>query len=248
MMPMSQDVTLRINLADLYPNPWNPHDMTEEEQNDLEQSVFEDGQWRSVVVVEMDQADEFGLPKGKYRIIDGEHLYDAVSSLYMQGRHDDTILVLVAGKNSELPVWKQQEIGQTINHGLRGSVEDARKTQAVMKNILNHRAPEVVAKRFGLGVAGIKHLSTAPSKKTGVRAPAAAKNISTSVKVLNPERKAYTIALVFDSSEDLKALEDLVELAASHLEINKEDYKGQAGKFRVATLMGVLNKFSEDNA
>ncbi len=193
----------QVPLTDIQPNPWNPHRMTEQEFEQLIQSVREDGQWRPIIVVEMDAPDEYTpVVEYPYRIVDGEHLYKALVQLHLEGVWPNTANVVVYGKNSQVPVWKQMEIGQTINHGLRGSKEDPAKTREVLDRILKHRPVEVVAKRLGLGEAGVKRLAKPGIKPGGMKL---------SVKTPYQDRKGHVVALIFESSKEVKEFDALIE-------------------------------------
>lgn len=238
------DSTVTVSLSDLMPNPWNPHRMTPEQMQDLEQSVLDHGQIRAVLVVEMDAPDEYSPewpPEAPYRIVDGEHLWRVLSGLHLRGLHPDQVRVMVLGKNSDIEVWRQQEIGQTINHGLRGTEEDPEKTRQILDELLKHRKPEVLAKRLGMGVAGIRHLTepavARPSARpTKVKSP----SLASAVKTRNPERKNYVIALVFEDADELQEFEVLIERAGEALGINRQDYAGRAGRYRIDVLTELL--------
>lgn len=219
------DIQLKqVPLTDIQPNPWNPHRMTPEEFERLVESVKEDGQWRPIIVVEMDQPDEYTPTVDfKYRIVDGEHLFKALVQLHLEGLWPNLANVVVYGKNSEVPIWKQMEIGQTINHGLRGSVEDPVKTKEVLSNILRHRPVEAVAKKIGLGEVGVKKVVSEP-KSLGATSPARYK-----------ERENYTIALLFASAEELEEFENLVAQL-----VTEEDKALPKGRRRLAVIKRAL--------
>jgi hypothetical protein len=237
------DATTNIPLTDIAPNPWNPHRMTSAEMQALIDSIREDGQWRPILVVEMDAADETTPEIGeRYRIVDGEHCYHALCALSLQG-YGDTARVMVLGKNSEIPVWKQQLIGQTMNHGLRGSIEDAEKTAEVVHTILQYKSPEVLAKRLGIGVEGVRALSAAPtalSRPQG-KLEGLAKAVPSSPYA---ERRAFITALSFDDPTKQKRFDDLVDQLGTRY-LDPEDYKGRRGQYRVDTLMEILESLSE---
>lgn len=239
------DSTQYVDLKDISRNPWNPHEMTEAEFNELMNSLQEDGQWRPILVVEMDVPDEYTpVIKTPYRIVDGQHLHSAMFNLFMDSKGPGNASVMVLGKNSQIPIDRQMLIGQTINHGMRGSVEDAQKTQEVLTRILEKRSAEVVARRLGLGVTGVRHLAKTPtnvSKKTaGGNVYLPKTGLSGAVRSINKERAAYTIALVFDTADELKTFEDQVNTLGELLAINRADYKGQAGRYRIAVVEAAL--------
>ncbi|API81885.1 ParB like nuclease/partitioning protein [Thermus phage G20c] len=217
----------QVPLTDIQPNPWNPHRMTEEEFEALIASVREDGQWRPIIVVEMDVPDEY-TPKVEfpYRIVDGEHLYRALVQLHMEGVWPNLANVVVYGKNSEVPVWKQMEIGQTINHGLRGSKEDPVKTKQVLDQILKHRPVEAVARKLGMGVAGVKRVAEAP-KPVRLSGP--------SYMPTYKERQNHVIALLFSTADELKEFDDLVQSLAT-----PEERKLPRGQRRLSVLKRAL--------
>lgn len=214
----------QVPLTDIQRNPWNPHRMTEEEFNNLVASVREDGQWRPIIVIEMDQPDEYTpVVTHKYRIIDGEHLYQALIQLHLEGLWPNMANVVVYGKNSEVPVWKQMEIGQTINHGIRGSIEDPVKTQQVLNSILKHRPVEVVAKKIGMGELGVKRVVASP------------KTFSATKPVRYKERENYTIALLFSTADELQEFEDMVAKLTT-----EEDLSLPKGRRRLAVIKRAL--------
>lgn len=249
-MKTKADATSLVALTDIQPNPWNPHRMTEQEMNDLIESLRSDGQWRPILVVEMDQPDdqtqEIIAP---YRIVDGEHLWRAMVSRHMSGETSNQAKVMVLGKNSEIDITRQMDIGQTINHGLRGSQEDPEKTRKVLQEILKRRAPEVVAKRLGLGVTGVKHLAnlsgtTAPKRTVGGSPAAAAPKggLSGAIKSTTyGERKNYTLALVFETAEEMEEFEEAVETLAKVVGVDDREYKGRRGQRRIAVLRAAVN-------
>ena len=232
------DDTQHICLTDIAPNPWNPHRMTAQELQELEQSVIDGGQWRPILVVRMDEPDELDPePVAPYRIVDGEHLWRALSNLYIQGLVPDTARVMVVANNSEMPTWRQQEIGQTINHGLRGSLEDPEKTREIVQNLRKFRPDEIVAKRMNIGVEGVKHLSRVSTPRT----PKAPTMVS-AVKTQNEERRGLTVALVFDNAEEVKQFEDLLEDAGTNLGLFKTDFSRRAGRYRIEVLFRLLEE------
>lgn len=224
------DIQLKqVPLTDIQPNPWNPHRMTSQEFEALVQSVREDGQWRPIIVVEMDQPDEHTpVLEYKYRIVDGEHLYRALIHLHLEGVWPNAANVIIYGKNSEVPAWKQMEIGQTINHGIRGSIEDPKKTQEILNTILKHRPVEVVAKKLGMGELGVKKVAAAPSKPKSVGAAVAPPS-------RYKERENYTIALLFPTAEELQEFEELVAQLTT-----AEDLALPKGRRRLAVIKRCL--------
>lgn len=238
--PLTADSTLTVPLTDLMPNRWNPHKMTSDEMSALIDSIREDGQWRPILVVEMDAPDDTD-PEilAKYRIVDGEHAYHALCALALEGG-PPYARVMVIGKNSRVPVWKQQLIGQTMNHGLRGSQEDGVKTREVLNEILKHRSPEYIARRIGLGTEGVHQLA-------GHRLPAApsksSKPASIGIKIQSTpyeERKAYITALSFPTPETQKRFDDLMEQVIDQAGIDRDEYSGRRGQLRVDALMKAL--------
>lgn len=219
----------QVPLTDIQPNPWNPHRMTPSEFETLVQSVREDGQWRPIIVIEMDQGDEYTpKPEYPYRIIDGEHLYRALVQLHLEGVWPNVANVVVYGKNSEVPVWKQMEIGQTINHGIRGSVEDPKKTQELLNTILKHRPAEVVAKKLGLGETGVKRIASGVSARKPLGASVAPPS---SYK----EREYYTIALLFSTAEEAEEFEKMIADLTT-----EEDMTLPKGRRRLAVIKRAL--------
>lgn len=236
------DSTTGLSVFDIFPNPWNPHRMTEQEQNDLIQSVRDGGQWRPVLVVEMDVPDEYtpGTPPAPYRIVDGFHLWTALTALVTEGSYPDTVRVMVIGKNSELDAVQQMDIGQTINHGLRGSIEDPVKTQQVLDKLLTRRAPEEVARRMNIGTAGVRHLSTGPSRLP-VHTPTVATGTLSGAVHSTPyaERKLGTLALVFNSAQEMKDFEASLEHFA-HLLDPSVNYHNKRGQRRIDLIRAVM--------
>lgn len=237
------DSTVAVSIFDIFPNPWNPHRMTEEEQNALIQSVREDGQWRPVLVVEMDVPDDQTPdPPAKYRIVDGFHLWTALIALHSEGQHSGLARVMVLGKNSEIDIVRQMDIGQTINHGLRGSIEDPTKTQQVMAQLLTRRPPEEVARRMNIGTAGVRHLTDTPVRKpTTTALPNAGIGTLGSAVVSSPyqERKLSTLALVFNTADEMRQFDASLELFA-HLLDPAVDYKHRRGQRRIDIIKAVL--------
>jgi hypothetical protein len=251
MMPeeLLQDSTHVVPLTDLMPNPWNPHRMTADEEDDLMTSVEEGGQWRPILVVAMDVADEetpLEHLTAAYRIVDGEHLYRALTALHLRGLVPNEAKVMVLGKNSEIPTWRQKEIGQTINHGLRGSLEDAQKTRELMRDLLKYRTDEMVAKRVGMGPAAVRHLAALPGKvnpgRPGVsRQGGSVATVKNAVVTRNRERQSTTIALVFETAQELQDFEASLEQVGGHLGVYRDQYKGRAGRYRIELLQRVLD-------
>lgn len=238
----AQDDTQHILLTDIAPNSWNPHRMTEEELRDLEQSVIDGGQWRPILVVHMDAPDDTDpKPVAPYRIVDGEHLWKALSNLYIQGLAPEKARVMVLGDNSQIPVWRQQEIGQTINHGLRGSLEDPEKTRAIIQNLRKHRPEEVVAKRMNMGIEGLQHVGRVSTPQS----PKAPTMVS-AVKTRNTERQNLHVALVFDNADEVKEFETRLEEVGSSLGLHKQDYKRRAGRYRIEVLFRIFEKLLDD--
>jgi hypothetical protein len=241
MTVTAYDTTFTIPLTEISPNAWNPHRMTDEELKALEQSILDSGQWRPILVVEMDDADETDpSPQSEYRIVDGEHLWRALSSLYTQGLSSDQARVMILGKNSEIPIWKQQEIGQTINHGLRGSIEDPEKTRRITLEILKHRKIEVVARRMNMGVEGVRHLTQAPEVRRGV--PQIAPTMKGSVRTRNLERKSLHVALVFDNATELEHFEKNLRRVGEELGLFAQHYQNRAGRYRIEVLTRLLEQ------
>lgn len=231
----STDALIRVSLNDLSPNPWNPHRMTAEELEQLLVSLREDGQWRPILIVEMDVSDsETPDPRSLYRIVDGEHLYRALLHLHVEEGGPEEVVAFCIGKNSEIPAWKQKEIGQTINHGLRGSVEDPEKTQKILQDVLQHRSYETVARRFGMGITGVRHMATLQTPARGAAPPEMVRAAP------NRERKNSTVALLFESELEQERFEELVNEVGNDL-VDEAPYKGQRGRYRLA----VLNKALE---
>lgn len=220
----------RIPLTEIKPCPWNPHQMTEDEFNGLVQSVREDGQWRPIIVVEMDVGDEYEPhPEFPYRIIDGEHLYKALVQLHLEGVWPNMANVVVYGKNSEVPIWKQMEIGQTINHGLRGSKEDPKRTKEVLNQILKHRPVEVVAKKLGVGVSGVKRVAQNAGVKIPKPPPSTHKN-----------RQNHVLALIFATAKELKNFENTVTMLAT-----ADELKMGRGQRRISVLERALSALAD---
>jgi hypothetical protein len=246
------DATSRVELSDIAPNPWNPHRMTGEEIKALIESIREDGQWRPILVVEMDEPDELD-PEilARYRIVDGEHAYHALCALTLEGAHDGTARVMVLGKNSAIPVWKQQLWGQTINHGLRGSQEDAELTRQVFARIMRHRSPEHIAKRVGLGEGAVAHLAgtrlpSAPARPAGVL-PVQPSGLAAGVQGAEyQERKAYVTALSFPDATTQARFDALMGDVGEIVALDPDAYQGRRGQFRVDALMLALEKFVKD--
>lgn len=237
------DSTLSLSLFDLFPNPWNPHRMTEAEMSDLIQSVREDGQWRPVLAVRMDAPDEHtpGAPPAPYRIVDGEHLWRALCALHTEGTFPATVRVMVLGDNSKLDADRQMDIGQTINHGLRGSVEDPAKTKQVLERLLRRRSEEQVARRMNIGTAGVRHLAeVTPRRVPSAVSPASGMGTLGNAVTSTPyaERKQSTLALVFDSAQEMKEFEALLEQFA-HLLDPSVDYHNRRGQRRIALIRAI---------
>lgn len=238
------DSTASLSVFDVFPNPWNPHRMTEQEQNDLIQSVREGGQWRPVLVVEMDVPDEYtpGTPPAKYRIVDGFHLWQAVTALVTEGAYPDSLRVMVLGKNSELDAIQQMDIGQTINHGLRGSIEDPVKTQQVLDKLLTRRPPEEVARRMNIGTAGVRHLTEPAPRRVLPSSPVTGGLGTLSSAVQSTpyaERKLGTLALVFNSGQEMKDFEASLERFADLLD-PEVNYHNKRGQRRIDIIRAVL--------
>jgi hypothetical protein len=222
----------QVPLTAIQPNPWNPHRMTEDEFEALVASVREDGQWRPIIVVEMDVPDEYTpVVEFPYRIVDGEHLYRALVQLHMEGVWPNLANVVVYGKNSEVPVWKQMEIGQTVNHGLRGSKEDPQKTKEVINQILKHRPVEAVARKLGMGVVGVKRVAEAfkPVRLT-----------STAYAQPYRDRQNHVIALLFSTADELKEFDELVHSLAT-----PEEQKLTRGLRRLSVIRRALQALKE---
>jgi len=244
----TNDSTLLVSLSDIAPNPWNPHAMTRDEMDELIESVRQDGQWRPILVVHMDAPDEASPedpPVAPYRIVDGFHLYQALSALHQAG-WPNSAKVLVLGANSEVPVWKQQLIGQTINHGLRGSVEDAEKTGRLVHNLLRHTSESVLARRLGIGTEGLRVFAKVVPPTLGLRpsGPALAGAVAGTPY---PERKAYITALSFEDADKQSQFDQLLDRLAPRY-VDGALYKGRRGQLRVDALLRILEDVSQSLA
>ena len=189
--------TKTVKLAQIAPNPWNAHGMTPEEFQALRDSIREKGVWRPIVVIEMDAPDNQTPdldPDVPYRIVDGEHLYRALVAERLEKGGADEALVFVYGQNSAVPVHVQMEIGQTINHGLRGSKEDLEKTGRIVEELTKFRSVEEVARRTGQSVtfleAARRIVEPGPARRPLERTGGS-------------ERKGQTVPLVFEDNESL---------------------------------------------
>ncbi|GAA5500473.1 hypothetical protein Dxin01_00194 [Deinococcus xinjiangensis] len=230
---MSEKQTLSVSLTDIEPNPWNPHGMTDAEFSLLRQSVKDKGQWRPIVVIEMDVPDEYTPePEGKYRIIDGSHLHRAMIGNHLEDGESDTGLVLVYGKNSEVPVEVQMEIGQTINHGMRGSLEDTKKTGLIV-DVLTRRFPiEEIARRTGQSATFLesaRRVAAEPSLRRA--APVTVRS--------NAERQGQTVPLVFEDNASLGQYQESVKVWESWA-----DPEGSMtpGRRRIAAVLAALSQ------
>lgn len=239
------DSTVAVSLFDIFPNPWNPHKMTEDEQNELIKSVKEDGQWRPILVVEMDVPDDYTpTPPAKYRIVDGFHLWTALCALNSEGvlGPDPLAKIMVIGLNSHVDIVRQMDIGQTMNHGLRGSIEDPVKTQEVLSKILTRRPPEEVARRMNIGTAGVRHLSDVPVRKpgSGIAGVSGMGTLGSAVQhTPYAERKQSTLALVFNTADEMKQFDQSLELFAGLLD-EDTDYTNRRGQRRIDILKALL--------
>lgn len=188
-----------VKLHEITPNGWNPHGMKPEEFTALRESVREKGVYRPIVVVELDSTDEYtpDISFSKYRIVDGEHLFKAILHEQMENGGTDEATVLVYGKNSQVPLETQMEIGQQINHGLRGSLEDPEKTGHIVQRLSMTRSIEEISRRTGQSVNFLETVRKVvePTVRREYEPVAARKST---------ERQGQTIPLVFEDNETLQ--------------------------------------------
>lgn len=230
--------TLSVYLDEIQPNPWNPHGMTHQEFEDLKESLKEDGQWRQILVVKMDEPDDFTPtlnPDQPYRIIDGEHLHRAMVSNSLAGEGPDKALVLVYGNNSEVPVERQMEIGQTINHGMRGSLEDARKTGMIVERMLSIRSEEELSRRTGQSINFLqtaRRMYSEPARRAGNEDMPNASAVR-----VNKERKGQTVPLVFEDNETLEEYNSHIKFWEKEAD---PDGKMSPGRRRIQAVLAAL--------
>lgn len=223
----------KVKLNEIIPNGWNPHGMKEAEFENLRESIKEKGVYRPIVVIELDHPDEYteDISVAKYRIIDGEHLHKALVYDHVEGSGPDEATVLIYGKNSEVPVEVQMEIGQQINHGLRGSLEDTHKTGEIVKRLSMTKTIEEIARRTGQSVM---FLETA---RRVVEPVARRPTGDTTLPRRSTERQGQTIPLVFEDNESLTRYMDAIK---SWEEFVDSDKKMTPGRRRIAAVLAAL--------
>lgn len=231
-------------LSEILPNPWNPHGMTDAEFGALRESIREQGAWRPILVVELDQPDEHTphVPDGvRYRIVDGFHLHKALSAEALAaGNPDAQAAIFVLGKNSEVPLATQMEVGQTINHGLRGSLEDAAKTGRIVEVLSQHRPIEEIARRTGQSVNFLQ-AARRTVQEPSVRAvtPAAPPRRAPAA-----EREGQHVPLVFEDAGTLREFREQIGRAEALVD---PQGKLTAGRRRVAAVMAALRALGDAN-
>ena len=109
-------------------------------------------------------------------------------------------------------------------------MEDPVKTQQVLDKLLSRRPQEDVARRMNIGTAGVRHLAETPRRALGTALTPGVGTLSSAV-VSTPyaDRKLSTLALVFNSAQEMKDFEASLERFAHLLdpEVNYHNRRGQ---------------------
>lgn len=215
----------RLNLVyaplnEVSPNPWNPHGTTEQEMAELKASI---GKWDMKdcpLVVEFDRPVHYEgqtiEPSGKkYLIVDGEQKYTARKQAFMEGLvNDPTLPLLVMGKLSEFTEAELAELGQTLNHKGRGSLEDARKTGVIVEWLTSRgRTLEEVAQAVGQKKEMLREALLASQQAKGKPLPPELTHRPQGHK----ERNVMNVVLPFEDPLDVDEFESLVAQAADFL-------------------------------
>lgn len=222
-------------LYEIIPNGWNPHGMKSEEFKALRESIREKGVYRPIVVVELDAPDEYTPDHtvAKYRIVDGEHLHKALVHEHMENGATDEAVIMIYGKNSEVDISTQMEIGQQINHGLRGSLEDTHKTGEIVKRLSMTRSIEEISRRTGQSVTFLE------SAKRAVE-PIVVRTRTTDPAILprkNVERQGQTIPLVFEDNKTLSRYVTSIKVWEERVD---PENKLTPGRRRIAAVLAAL--------
>lgn len=227
---MSNITTAKLH--EIIPNGWNPHGMKPGEFDALRESIREKGVYRPIVVVELDASDEYTPDHtvAKYRIIDGEHLHKGMVHEHMENSATDEAVILVYGKNSEIDISTQMEIGQQINHGLRGSLEDTHKTGEIVKRLSMTKSIEEIAKRTGQSVTFLESARR-------VVEPIVRRTDPVILPRKNVERQGQTIPLVFEDSETLSRYVTSIKVWEEHVD---PEQKLTPGRRRIAAVLAAL--------
>lgn len=236
---MNQPETRTALLAEIIANPWNAHGMTPDELAALRESIAEHGAWRPIIVVELDEADEYTpvIPDGvKYRIVDGYHLHKALSMDALEQDRADVAdaEVMVIGLNSRVPVETQMEIGQTVNHGGRGSLEDPVKTGRIVEILTRRRPIEEVARRTGQSASFLE-----TSRRVAEEGPRRVAEVVSAAP--QKDRGGSHVPLVFEDASELREFHELIAEAERSVDPEKTL---TAGRRRVATVLQALRAYT----
>jgi ParB-like chromosome segregation protein Spo0J len=117
-----------VSAATLTPNDYNPNRQNEHEFTMLKSSILEDGFTDPVKVVERD-ADEPGADP-IILIVDGEHRWRAVRSLFEEGKLPDDELAIV-----KLPMGEAQAKIATLRHNRARGSEDIQLATDVLRDL-----------------------------------------------------------------------------------------------------------------
>lgn len=222
-----------IQISEVAPNPWNPHNSTPEELDSLSKSLIERGLIHPLVVVEFDRPLEwdgriFDVQR-PYVLIDGHQRLKACQQAYASGANDlYQVPVRIIGKLSDWEEWELAEIGQMANHQ-GGSLEDTGKTGKIVIELQQRRGIEDIAQMFGQRKEFLTQAaSIARPLPAGLGKPPAHTS----------HRKTHNVVLPFEEAEEVGELELLIkELSAQ--------YEGQPttkGMLRSATVLQVLRQ------
>lgn len=226
-----------LNLEDIAPNNWNPHGMTDAEFSLLRESVREKGQFRPIVVIEMDVGDEFDpAPSAPYRIIDGQHLHKALVAEHLEHHGTGLATVLVYGKNSEVGQDIQMEIGQTINHGMRGTLEDAHKTGKIVEILSRTRSLDDISRRTGQSTTYLES-----TRRIVSDTPRRSSPIVTTERT-GGDRKGQTVPLVFEDTATLARYNTAVKKWETHVD---PENTLTPGRRRIRAVLAALEGLDE---
>lgn len=222
-----------VQLSEIAPNAWNPHNSTQDELDALERSLSERGMIHPIVVVEWDRPLEwdgrtFEIQR-PYLIVDGHQRAKAAQQAYAGGNNSlYKVPVRVVGKLSEWEEWELAEIGQMANHQ-GGSLEDPNKTGKIVIQISKRRTVDDIAKLVGQRPEFLKQsLAVArPAPAVPGAAPAA-----------SSYRRSHNVVLPFDEADEVKEFEQLVNTLAQKF----QDQPKTKGQLRSATVLSVLRE------
>lgn len=232
-----------VNLGDIAPNPWNPHGTTDEEMDDLIESIATKGVVDTPLVVRWDRPVVYEgqeiQPDKPFMLIDGEQRFTATRAAFMRGLIDrPEIPVTVLGNLSDYEEAYLAELGEALNHRGRGSKEDLEKTGIIAKMLMKNRSVEEAARLMGKRTDFIaKALATANKRPLPAPTPTPERVAAQRVQH-EKERKALNVVLPFEDELDVEEFESLL----SNVVVGS-DYRTK-GHRRTAQVMEALRAYA----